>query len=89
LSLFLLPWVQGLKNIRRKAGELGRGVPFDQPTQLIAAYIAVLPSIFVFNFLAGIFYNLQLMTIFAICMGLVYNSLREKPDLINDSAVKS
>jgi O-antigen ligase len=80
LSFFLLPWIQGLKSIRRKIGESGREVPFDLPTQLMAAYVAVLPSILVFNFLAGIFYNLQLMTIFAICMGLVYNSLREKPD---------
>jgi len=77
LSFFLVPVVQGLRNVRSKVRIKGRGTALDQPSQLIAAYIAVLPSIFVFNFMAGIFYNLQLMTLFAIAMGLVYNSLRE------------
>lgn len=78
LSFFLLPFVRGVKNLPFKAGTNGKGLAFAQPTQFIAAYVAVLPSIFVFNFMAGIFYNLQLMTIFAISIGLVYNSLSNK-----------
>lgn len=78
LSFFLVPFIQGLKELRRRIGTAGRGLSLDQPTQFLAAYVAVLPSIFVFNFMAGIFYNLQLMTLFAIAMGLVYNSLKSR-----------
>jgi len=78
LSFFLVPFIQGLKELKRRIRTAGRGLSFDQPTQFLAAYVAVLPSIFVFNFMAGIFYNLQLMTLFAIAMGLVYNSLKSR-----------
>lgn len=94
LSLFLVPWVLAVRKLRRgsagreAAGRAPAGIQaarsrkeskaFDQKAQFLAAYIAVLPSVFVFNFMAGIFYNLQLMTVFAAGIGLVYNSLREK-----------
>jgi len=76
LSLFLVPFILGWKKLKRRAKLAGRGKPFSHQAQFIAAYLAVLPSILVFNFMAGIFYNLQIMTIFVISMGLVYNSLR-------------
>lgn len=79
LSFFLLPFVKGLISLHWQAKIGGKGVAFNQSSQFIAAYVAVLPSIFVFNFMAGIFYNLQLMTIFAISIGLVYNSIKENP----------
>lgn len=78
LGFFLVPFIQGLKELKRRLRTVGQGLFFDRSTQFIAAYIAVLPSIFVFNFMAGIFYNLQLMTLFAIAMGLVYNSLKSR-----------
>jgi len=77
LSFFLTPFIYGIKNLSLKKRIAGRGKAFSQQSQFIAAYIAVLPSIFVFNIMAGVFYNLQIMTIFVISMGLVYNSLRE------------
>jgi O-antigen ligase len=77
LSFFLVPFVKALKTIRLREKTCGKGIAFDQPTLYIAAYLAVLPSIFVFNFMAGIFYNLQLMTVFAISIGLVYNYFKE------------
>ncbi|NLO98132.1 MAG: O-antigen ligase family protein [Peptococcaceae bacterium] len=76
LSFFLVPFVLGFKKLAAKGREWGRGAAFDLPTQFVAAYVAVLPSVFVFNFMGGILYHLQLMTVFAISMGLVYNALR-------------
>ncbi|NLI92264.1 MAG: O-antigen ligase family protein [Peptococcaceae bacterium] len=76
LVFFLMPFILGLKNLKSRIDAWGIGAAFDRPAQLVGAYAAVLPSIFVFNFMAGIFYNLQLMTIFAISMGVVYNSLK-------------
>jgi O-antigen ligase len=88
LSFFLAPFVMGLKNLSAKARKLGKAAAFDLPAQFIAAYAAVLPSVLVFNIMGGIFYHLQLMTLFAICMGLVYNSLRQKPDPENQPFLK-
>lgn len=77
LGFFFLPFVLAVKKIRARVKTRGKGVPFDLKTLFAAAYVAVLPAILVYNFMAGIFYNLQLMTLFAICMGLVYNTVRE------------
>ncbi|RNC63052.1 MAG: hypothetical protein AWM53_01674 [Candidatus Dichloromethanomonas elyunquensis] len=81
LVFFLMPLILGIRNLKTRTGTWGRRAAFDQPAQFAAAYIAVLPSIFVFNFMAGIFYNLQIMTVFAISMGLVYNSLKYGSEL--------
>lgn len=75
-SFFLVPYIKGYKYLRLKAQTNGKGIAFDQPSQFIAAYLAVLPAIFVFSIMAGIFYNLKLMTVFAITIGLVYNALK-------------
>ncbi|XCH78723.1 MAG: O-antigen ligase family protein [Candidatus Dehalobacter alkaniphilus] len=87
LSFFLLPFILGIRNLLAKIAVFGRGLAFSQPMQFMAAYAAVLPSIFVFNIMAGIFYNLQLMTFFAICMGLAYNSFAEQRG-INDTSLR-
>ena len=81
LSFFLVPFVLGLKKLAAKVRRQGRGIAFDLPSQFIAAYVAVLPSVFVFNIMGGILYHLQLMTLFAISMGLVYNALRTSQDI--------
>jgi glycosyltransferase involved in cell wall biosynthesis len=79
LSFFLAPWILAVRVLWRfgknKAAESSRGSPL--PTSLLpaAAYAVVLPSVFVFNIMAGIFYNLQVMTFFLVFFGLVYNSL--------------
>jgi O-antigen ligase len=78
LAFFLTPFILGLKFLKKRIKLKGRGAPLDRPAWFVAAYVAVLPSVFVFNFLAGVFYNLQIMTIFAIAMGLVYNSLKNR-----------
>ena len=84
LSFFLVPFIRGLKSLYQRTKALGKGIPFDRFSLCIAAYLAVLPSIFVFNFMAGIFYNLQLMTVFGISIGLVYNSLAScHPEYLN------
>ena len=75
LCFFLAPFVLGLKKLAAKVRRQGRGIAFDLPSQFIIAYVAVLPSVFVFNIMGGILYHLQLMTLFAISMGLVYNAL--------------
>lgn len=77
LALFLLPLSLAIKRIRTRVKLYGKAVPFDLPTLLNATYIAVLPSILFFTFWAGIFYNLQLMTLFSIVIGLVYNTAKE------------
>jgi len=84
ISFFLIPFILGIKNLIAKISAAGRGKIFSRQSQFIAAYLAVLPSIFIFNFMAGIFYNLQLMTLFLICIGLVYNSLADKTEISND-----
>ncbi|WP_018305583.1 O-antigen ligase family protein [Desulfitobacterium hafniense] len=82
LSFFLLPFIKGFMHLRRQSQMLVHGRSYDLPSQLIAAYVAVLPSIFVYNFMAGIFYNLQLMTLFSITIGLAYNSLKRRRGLL-------
>lgn len=82
LWFFLQPWVLAIRRFRGKAtGAKAVGAKlagFDLKTWFATAYIALLPAIFIYNFMAGIFYNLQIMTIFAIIMGLVYNAVREE-----------
>ncbi|WP_407306575.1 O-antigen ligase family protein [Desulfosporosinus sp. SB140] len=39
---------------------------------LCIAFVAATAAVFVYNITAGIFYNLQLMTLFALFMGLIY-----------------
>jgi hypothetical protein len=41
-------------------------------TLFCIAFVAATAAVFVYNITAGIFYNLQLMTVFAIFMGLIY-----------------
>lgn len=77
LWFFLQPWFLGLKRFYAQAA--GRMTDFfDLKTWFGTAYMALLPAIFVYNFMAGVFYNLQLMTIFCIIIGLVYNTAREE-----------
>jgi len=75
LAFFLVPFVKGIIELRQRTKIKGKGAPYDRSSVLIGAYVAVLPTIFVFCIMAGIFYNLRLMTLFAISLGLVYNSL--------------
>ncbi|MDR1961278.1 MAG: hypothetical protein LBQ16_03255, partial [Gracilibacteraceae bacterium] len=49
-----------------------RGRPFTERQILLAVYVSVLPSVLLYNFMAGIFYHLQLMTSFCVLMGIVY-----------------
>lgn len=74
LAFFLTPFIKGLKGLRRKRGSFNSENNYR--ALVIVSYCAVLPSVFVFAMMAGIFYNLKVMTIFIIAMGLVYNSLR-------------
>lgn len=82
LSFFLLPFVQGIKTLRQRSKHLAHPTTLQMPEKFMAAYVAVLPSIFVYIFMAGIFYNLQLMTIFSISIGLVYNALKNEQGLL-------
>lgn len=76
LWFFLQPWVWGLKRFYAQAAGRMSDV-LDLKTWFGAAYMALLPAVFVYNFMAGVFYNLQLMTLFCIIIGLVYNTARE------------
>lgn len=77
LWFFLQPWIIGLKRFYAQAA--GRATDmFDLKTWFTCSYMALLPAIFLYNFWAGIFYNLQMMTLFSIIIGLVYNSAREE-----------
>lgn len=77
LVFFFLPFSKAVKRIRGRTRLYGKGASFDLPELLNAAYAAVLPSILFFIFWAVLFYNLQLMTLFCIIMGLVYNTAKE------------
>ncbi len=77
LWFFLQPWILAFKRIREKAGRLQLD-RFDLKTWWAVAYIALLPAIFVYNFMAGVFYHLQLMTILGIIIGFAYNTVREE-----------
>jgi O-antigen ligase len=44
----------------------------EQKTLLALAYLAVTLALFVYNITAGTFYNLQLMTLVALFMGIIY-----------------
>jgi len=77
LWFYLQPWVIGLKRYLSEAS--GRALEsFDLKTWICTAYLALLPAVFLYNFMAGVFYNLQLLTIFGIIIGLVYNTAREE-----------
>ena len=80
LTFFFLPFTLAIKKIRSRVKLYGRGIPFDLPTRFNVTYAALLPSVLFFIFWAGIFYNLQLMTLFSIVIGLVYNTSKE-PDI--------
>lgn len=87
LTFFFLPLSLAIKRIRTRVKLYGKAVPFDLPTLLNATYVVLLPSILFFIFWAGIFYNLQLMTLFSIVIGLVYNTakgptaMKREPDI--------
>ncbi|UWG96994.1 O-antigen ligase family protein [Dehalobacter sp. DCM] len=78
LSFYLLPLIKGIRYLLLRSRLRGRGAVFSEKSQFIGAYIALLPCIFVFNIMATTFYNLQIMTIFVIAMGLVYNAFRDE-----------
>lgn len=82
LSFFLFPFIQGIKELWRRRKSSVKPIAFNMQGKVIAAYVAVLPSIFVYIFMAGIFYNLQLMTIFSISIGLVYSALKNDQGLL-------
>ncbi len=52
---------------------------FRPPVSVLLAYAftAATVAVFIYDVTAGIFYNLQLMTLYAIFMGLIYRSERE------------
>lgn len=77
LGFFLQPWLIAWKRFKTKAKGM-RLESFDLKTWIAASYIALLPAVFVYNFMAGVLYNLQLMTILAVIIGLVYNTVREE-----------
>ena len=77
LAFYFIPLTMAIKRIRARGRLYGKAVPFDLPVLFNAVYAALLPSILFFVFWAGIFYNLQLMTLFCIIVGLVYNSAKE------------
>lgn len=81
LSFFLTPWFAAVRALRsagkNSAATPTRGAPLPVALLPAAAYAVLLPSIFLFSMMAGIFYNLQVMTFLAVLMGLVYNSLSE------------
>ncbi|MDR0433999.1 MAG: O-antigen ligase family protein [Gracilibacteraceae bacterium] len=85
LAVFLLPLTVALRLLRgrplgrKKAAAAAftvapveRGRPFTGAQIFLAAYVSVLPSVLLYNFMAGIFYHLQLMTSFCLLMGGVY-----------------
>lgn len=85
-GFFLAPWVLAVAALRRMRTQgAGLGVDADSggsaaiPERLLpaAAYVVVLPSILIYNFMAGIFYNLQIMTVLVMLMGFAYNGLIE------------
>ncbi|MFA6808208.1 MAG: O-antigen ligase family protein [Eubacteriales bacterium] len=77
LWFFLQPFVLAVRKISFRVKNSYATI-FDNNSLLAAAFIVLLPSILVYNFLAGIFYNLQLMTILSVLIGLVYNLEREE-----------
>ncbi|MDR1604729.1 MAG: O-antigen ligase family protein [Gracilibacteraceae bacterium] len=79
LALFFLPFIVAWRLLGRAPGRGSaaapgpeRGRPFSEAQLALAVYISVLPSVLLYNFLAGIFYHLQLMTSFCLLMGVVY-----------------
>ncbi|AGA70622.1 hypothetical protein Desdi_3228 [Desulfitobacterium dichloroeliminans LMG P-21439] len=76
LWFFIQPWLLGLKRYRAEAAGRMKEY-FDVKTWIGMGYMALLPAVFLYNFMAGVFYNLQLMTIFCIIIGLVYNTARD------------
>jgi O-antigen ligase len=87
LWFFLQPFklaVQRIRHIYREHKSAGltesfkQSFSFDIKTLWAASYAVLLPAILVYNFMAGIFYNLQLMTVMVAAMGLVYNTAREE-----------
>lgn len=87
LWFFLQPFKIAIQRIcqsyrKRRSAEpaetLRQGFSFDMKTLWAASYAVLLPAILVYNFMAGIFYNLQLMTILVAAMSLVYNTAREE-----------
>jgi O-antigen ligase len=80
LAVFFLPLILAWRLLRGRP--LGKdlpaiprpasGRPFSETQILLAAYVSVLPSVLLYNFMAGIFYHLQLMTSLCVLMGAVY-----------------
>ncbi|MCL1851862.1 MAG: O-antigen ligase family protein [Peptococcaceae bacterium] len=80
LSFFLVPWflaVKALRNAAKNNNAFSRGSPLPVELAPAAAYMLVLPSIFVFSFISGFFYNLQAMTVLAVLMGFACNAYAE------------
>ncbi|ADY57275.1 hypothetical protein Sgly_3006 [Syntrophobotulus glycolicus DSM 8271] len=87
LWFFLQPLLISLQRLRqnsrsaqlfRNSGKQKSPVLFDRKTLWAASYVVLLPAVLIYNFMAGIFYNLQLMTILAAVMGLAYHGAREE-----------
>jgi O-antigen ligase len=80
LAVFFLPFIAAWRVLRGRPPGRGmaaapapeRGGYFTEAQIMLAAYVSVLPSVLLYNFMAGIFYHLQLMTSFCVLMGFVY-----------------
>jgi len=76
LWFFLRPALAAWRQVKR----LGRtGTDFQPGVRplLAIAFTAATIAVLIYNLTAGIFYNLQLMTLYAIFMGLIYSGERE------------
>lgn len=74
LWLFLRPAKAALRRARTlDVYDPGKGIREDK-TLLCLAFTAVTLALFVYNITAGTFYNLQLMTLVALLMGIIYRT---------------
>ncbi len=88
LAFFFVPLSLAIRRVRATVRIYGKAIPFDLPVLLNATYILLLPSILFYLFWAGIFYNLQLMTLFSIIIGLVYNTAKQ-PAMLREPDIKA
>lgn len=70
---FLLAW-----RLSRRQGNSFDGPGIERRALLGISYTAITIGVLIYNLTAGIFYNLQVMTLLGILMGLIYNTEREE-----------
>ncbi|MDR3288945.1 MAG: O-antigen ligase family protein [Peptococcaceae bacterium] len=76
LWFFIKPVAVASRRLRNSENYFAGAGYTDASALLAIAFMGATVAVFIYNLTAGLFYNLQIMTLFAIFMGLIYNPER-------------